>query len=464
MSTPHALRNTQHAIRSIHIIGIGGIGLSAIARVLLARGVRVSGSDQAASPITDELARLGATIHIGHRAENVGEAEMVLVTSAVSADNPEIIEATRRGLRIVKRTEFLRDLTRGKKTIAIAGTHGKTTTTAMIATILVNAGRDPDVIVGGIVPELGGNARAGQGDYFVIEADEYDHAFLGLFPYIAIVTSIEMDHPDMFHDVDDVARAFREFMQQTTTDGVVIGCGDSVRVAAELQHLARRTVRYGLGAANEWRVRAITPNARGGSDFVVWRGGKEIGDWRLEVPGEHNVLNALAAIATADALGIDLEIARNTLATFRGVSRRFEIRGEFRGVTIVDDYAHHPTEIRATLAAARARFPRRTLWAVFQPHTFSRTRALVDEFARAFEDADHVIVTEIYAAREHESYGVSGADIVARMTHCDARFIATLEETSRFVSERLQVGDVLITLGAGDVNRVGEIVAHERGA
>lgn len=448
----------------IHIIGIGGIGLSAIARVLLARGVRVSGSDQVASPLTDELARLGATIHIGHRAENIGDAEMVLVTSAASDDNPEIVEARRRGVRIVKRNEFLRDLTRDKKTIAIAGTHGKTTTTAMIATILVNAGYDPDVIVGGIVPELGGNARAGQGDYFVIEADEYDRAFLGLFPYVAVVTSIEMDHPDVFRDVDDVTRAFREFIRQTTTDGAVIGYGDSPRVVTELQGVNRRTARYGLGALNDWHARAITPNARGGSDFVVWHQGKETGDWRLEIPGEHNVLNALAAIATTDALGIDLDVARTTLAQFRGVARRFEIRGEFGGVTIVDDYAHHPTEIRATLAAARARFPQRTLWAVFQSHTFSRTRALLDEFARAFTDADHVIVTEIYAARERESYGVSGADIVARMTHRDARFIPTLEEASRFLSERVQVGDVLITLGAGDVNRVGEIVARERGA
>lgn len=461
MFTPHASRNTQHAIRHIHLIGIGGIGLSAIARVLLARGVRVSGSDQNAAPLTDELARLGATIHIGHCAENIGEAEMVLVTSAVSADNPEVVEATRRGLPIVKRSAFLRDLTRGKKTIAVAGTHGKTTTTAMIATILMNAGRDPDVIVGGIVPELGGNARAGQGDYFVIEADEYDHAFLGLSPYVAVVTSIEMDHPDMFRDVDDVTRAFREFMHQVIPDGIVIGYGDSARVTAELQRLARRTVRYGWDAANDWCVRAITPNARGGSDFVVWHAEQEIGEWRLEIPGAHNVLNALAAIATADALGIDLEIARDTLAKFHGVARRFEVRGEFRGVTVVDDYAHHPTEIRATLAAARARFPQRTLWAVFQPHTFSRTRALLAEFVCAFEEADHVIVTEVYAARERESYGTSGADIVARMTHRDARFIATLEETSRFLREHVQAGDVLITLGAGDVHRVAEILMRE---
>jgi UDP-N-acetylmuramate--alanine ligase len=448
----------------IHIVGIGGIGLSAIARVLLARGVHVSGSDLTASPITDELARLGAQIFIGHRAENVGDAEMVLVTSAAPEDNPEIIEARRRHVRIVKRAEFFRDLTYGKQTIAIAGTHGKTTTTAMIATILTRAGKDPEAIVGGWVPEFRGNARAGQGNYFVVEADEYDRAFLGLSPDVAVVTSIEMDHPDVFRDVDEVARAFHEFMQQVSPNGVVVGCGDAARVVAELERLNRRVVRYGLSATNDWCAHAIHPNAQGGSDFVVSHRGMTLGDWRLAIPGQHNVLNALAAIAAASEVGVDLDIARTTLAHFRGVARRFEIKGEFRGVTIVDDYAHHPTEIRVTLATARARFPQRTLWAVFQPHTFSRTAALLDEFANAFGDADHVIITEVYAAREHESYGVSGAQIVARMKHRDARFIATLEETRRFLAERVQAGEVLITLGAGDVNRVGEMIARERGA
>lgn len=449
--------------RRIHIIGIGGIGLSAIARVLLARGVQVSGSDQTASPITDELARRGAKIFIGHRAENLGDVDLVLVTSAAPEDNPEIVAARRRKLRIVKRYEFFPELTAGKKTIAVAGTHGKTTTTGMIAMILANAGLDPDAVIGGVIPELGGNARAGQGDYFVIEADEYDRAFLGLRPTIAVVTSIEMDHPDVYRDVEEVASAFREFMQLVPRDGCVIGCGDFAKVTTELQRLGTRVVRYGFNADNDWRASAITPNTRGGSDFVVWRGREEIGDWRLEIPGRHNILNALAAIAAANQVGVDLEIARQTLQEFRGVARRFEIKGEFRGITIVDDYAHHPTEIRAALATARTRFPDRKIWAVFQPHTFSRTEALLDEFADALADADHVIVTEIYAARERNERGVSGMQIINRMSHRDARFIASLDAVMEFLIKHLNVGDVLITLGAGDVNRVGERIAHVRG-
>jgi len=448
----------------VHIVGIGGIGLSAIARVLLARGVQVSGSDQTASPMTDELARLGAKISIGHRAENLGDVDLVLVTSAAPEDNPEIVQARRRKFRIVKRYNFFPELTMGKTTIAVAGTHGKTTTTGMIAMILANAGLDPDAVIGGIIPELGGNARAGQGKYFVIEADEYDRAFLGLRPAIAVVTSIEMDHPDIYRDVDEVASAFRKFMRLVPREGIVIGWGDAERVARELKQVAgTRVVRYGFNVDNDWRARDVVPNAQGGSDFVVWRGGEEIRDWRLEIPGTHNVLNALAAVVVADAVGVDLEIVRATLKDFRGAARRFEIKGEFRGVTVVDDYAHHPTEIRATLAAARMRYPNRNIWAVFQPHTFTRTKALLEEFANAFADADHVIVTEIYAARECDNRGVSGAHIVNRMTHRDARFIASLDTTAEFLIDRLNTSDVLITLGAGDVNRVGERIARERG-
>ena len=445
--------------RRVHIIGIGGIGLSAIARVLLARGVQVSGSDQIASPITDELARLGAKIFIGHRAENLGDAQadLVLVTSAAPDDNSEIVEAKRRKLRIVKRYGFFAELTAGKKTIAVAGTHGKTTTTGMIATILANAGLDPDAVIGGIIPELGGNARAGNGKYFVIEADEYDRAFLGLRPMIAVVTSIEMDHPDIYRDVDEVASAFREFMRFVPRDGVVIGCGDAERVARELRELGEtRVVRYGFDAANDWRASDVMPNAHGGSDFVVWRGATRVGEFALQIPGKHNVLNALAALVVADAVGVDLQSARTTLIDFRGAARRFQVKGEFRGVTIVDDYAHHPTEIRATLAAARVRFPNRNIWAVFQPHTFTRTAALLDEFANAFGDADHVIVTKIFAAREKDDLGISSRNLVRRMQHRDAQYVAQLGDIAGYLTTHLKSGDVLVTLGAGDVDGVGE--------
>jgi UDP-N-acetylmuramate--alanine ligase len=447
--------------RHIHLVGIGGIGLSAIARVLVARGVTVSGSDQTASAITDELAKLGVKIFIGHRAENIGDADLVLVTSAAPIENPEIIEARRRGIQVDKRYDFFSELTQDKKTIAIAGTHGKTTTTGMIAAILVSAGLDPDVIVGGIIPELGSNARAGQGDYFVVEADEYDRAFLGLRPTIAVVTNIELDHVDIYRDVNDVAQAFGEFMRLVPQDGLMVGCGDSETVVKELEDLGETPIaQYGFGEANEWRAVNVQPNDLGGNDFAVTHNQSLVTNYRLQIPGRHNVLNALAAIAIADYLKIDLNVIRATLAKFRGAARRFEIKGEFRGVTIIDDYAHHPTEIRATLAAARTRYANRQIWAVFQPHTYSRTKALLDEFAQSFHDADHVIITDVYAAREQDNLGVSAAQIVGKMNHRDARFIAPLDECAGFLSTHLKLGDILITLGAGDVNRVGARIAE----
>ncbi len=449
--------------RRVHIVGIGGIGLSAMARVLLARGAQVSGSDQVASAMTDELTRLGVRVFIGHRAENLGDADLVLVTSAAREDNVEVMEARRRGIRVARRYDFFPELTAGKTTIAVAGTHGKTTTTGLIATILADAGLDPDAVIGGVIPELGGNARAGCGDYFVVEADEYDRAFLGLRPRLAVVTSIEMDHPDCFRDVDAVERAFREFLARVPPDGVVIGCGDAERVARVLQTAPARGVRYGFGADNDWRASDARVNAQGGSDFVVWRGGARVGEFALRIPGLHNVSNALAALVVADGVGVDFSRARETLARFRGAARRFEVKGEFRGVIVVDDYAHHPSEIRATLAAARRRYPGRAIWAVFQPHTYSRTDALLDEFAAAFVDADHVIVTEIYAARERESHGVSSAHIVERMEHRDARFIGALERCVEFLARNVRAGDVLITLGAGDVNRVGQWFVQAQG-
>ncbi len=443
--------------RRVHLIGIGGIGLSAIARVLLARGDRVSGSDMHPSPITEELARLGAEIYIGHRAANLGDADLVLVTSAAPPDNPEVIEARRRGIRIVKRYDFFPELTAGKKTIAIAGTHGKTTTTGMIATILTNAGLDPTAIIGGIIPELGGNARAGSGEYFVVEADEYDRAFLGLSPTIAIVTSIEMDHPDIYRDLDAVAEAFHQFIARVPSDGVIIAWGDGERVQKEIEEIrGTKVVRYGLGARNDWRATDVMANARGGSDFTAWRGDECLGKFSLSVPGRHNVLNALAALVAADSVGVAMPSARETLAKFEGAARRFQVKGQARGITIVDDYAHHPSEIRATLSAARERYPERAIWAVFQPHTYSRTRALLDEFANAFSDADHIVVIRVFAARERESMEVSGAQIVARMKHRDSRFIATKEECEQYLAARLDDGDVLITLGAGDVYKIGE--------
>ena len=444
----------------IYLIGIGGIGLSAIARVLLAQGYRVSGSDMRASAITDALAREGITVHIGHDAGHLPpDVALVIVSSAVPVDNPEVVAAQQRGIPVVKRAEVLGAMMAGKVGIAVAGTHGKTTITALIALTLMRAGCDPTFIVGGVLQDLGTNARAGQGPYFVIEADEYDHTFLGLRPQIAVVTNIEMDHPDCYPDLESMIEAFRRFLALVPPDGCVVGCGDDQRVRGLLGELrGTRRITYGLGAGVDWRATDIRANPAGGSDFLVRHAGRDFGRFSISIrlSGVHNVQNALAVLAVAHHLGLDQEAVREALAEFRGTGRRFEHKGTVAGVTVIDDYAHHPTQIRATLAAARARFPQGAIWAVFQPHTYSRTKALLDEYAASFGDADHVIVTAIYAAREHDTLGVSAADLVARMSHPDARLIADLGAATDYLAGHVRPGDVVITLGAGDGYLVGE--------
>jgi UDP-N-acetylmuramate--alanine ligase len=447
----------------IHLIGIGGIGLSAIARVLLEEGRRVSGSDLKLSSITDALADLGATIYQGHRAENVGDADLVVVSSAIPADNPEAAAACARGIPVVKRDWMLGRMVESRFGIAVAGSHGKTTITAMIALCLTEAGLDPTFIVGGIMENLGTNARAGRGEHFIVEADEYDRTFLGLKPNIAVVTNIEMDHPDCYPELDDLVEAFREFVNLVPADGCIIGCGDEERVRGVLEVGSwklevGRVITYGLGEGVDWRAVDVRPNEGGGSDFVALHEGQPVGEFSLRIPGLHNVQNSLAVLAVAYQVGLHLAGVGKTLRSFRGVQRRFEVKGEVNGIIVIDDYAHHPTQIRTTLRAARERYPERTIWAVFQPHTYSRTRALLGEFAASFADADHVVVTDIYAAREFDDLGVSAADIVARMKHPDTRYIPGLDETSGHLLDHLKPGDVLLTLGAGDGYKVGEDV------
>jgi UDP-N-acetylmuramate--alanine ligase len=468
----------------VHLIGIGGIGLSAIAKVLLEEGYRVSGSDLKLSPITDGLVGLGAKVYKGHRAENVGEADLVVVSSAVPADNPEVIAAREKGIPVVKRDRMLGRMMKGRFGIAVAGSHGKTTITAMIALVLTEAGLDPSFIVGGILDNLSTNAKAGRGEHFVIEADEYDRTFLGLRPRIAVVTNIEMDHPDCYPELDDLVEAFRNFLHLVPANGCIIGCGDEERVrgilgAREQGSRGARgqgskgagkqgsrgageqgpsVVTYGLGEGVDWRAVDIRSSEGGGSDFVALHGGQSVGEFALRIPGLHNVQNALAALAVSDYLGLDLTDVRETLQRFQGVRRRFEVKGEVNGIVVIDDYAHHPTQIRTTLATARKCYPDREIWAVFQPHTYSRTKALLDEFAASFADADHVVVTDIYPAREFDDLGVSAADIVTRMKHPDARYISGLNEAADHLLNHLKPGDVLITLGAGDGHKVGEDV------
>ena len=450
----------------VHFIGIGGSGLSAIARLLLESGYEVSGSDRALTPFAEEVRKAGAQVYIGHHPRNIGNADWVVRSSAVPDDNPEVQAAKRAGIPIYKRADFLGRLMEDKTGIAIAGTHGKTTTTAMTAWALTQLGRDPSFIVGGVLNNLGVNARAGKGKLFVIEADEYDYMFLGLKPQIAVVTSLEHDHPDLFPTLEAMYLAFEKFVDLLPEDGTFIACAEDPGAMALIPHVrqsGRNVISYGMQSEMTintpfWvQAREVQPNQRGGFDFMVASnlGGKtsNFAQVSLQVPGVHNVRNALAVFAITGALGLSWTKTAEALAEFSGTGRRFQLRGEVNGISIFDDYAHHPTEIRATLAGARARFPGRRIWAVWQPHTYSRTQTLFLEFSRAFKDADEVIVTEVYAAREPKQEFTS-AEIVSAMPHLSARYIATLPEVTRYLIENLRSGDVVLVLSAGDADQV----------
>ena len=446
-------------MKRFHIVGIGGSGMSAIAKVLLESGYSVSGSDQALSPVAEALAKSGADVHVGHAADNVGEAEAVIISSAVPADNVEILEAQARGLPVYKRADFLGQLMEGHTGVAVAGTHGKTTTTGLIALMLDRAKLDPSFIVGGVLADYGTNGHAGQGRPFVIEADEYDRMFLGLKPTVTVVTNVELDHPDIYPTLKEMQEAFREFTRLLPPDGLLVACADDScarRLAEERRAAGGPVCLYGLRRDGvDYRADSLQMNGAGGYDFLVVKGGSTLGLARNRLPGEHNVLNSLAALAVADYFGVDFNTARSALADYRGVGRRFEVKGEAGGVTVVDDYAHHPTEIRATLAAARRRFAGRPLWVMFQPHTYSRTRALLADFAASFVEADHVIVVDIFRSREAPDGTISAADIVKRMKDVDARHIPALEDAAAYLCTNLRPGDVLLTLGAGNGDWVG---------
>jgi UDP-N-acetylmuramate--alanine ligase len=444
----------------IHLIGIGGTGLSAIARVLLEMGHTVSGSDSLESAFTHDLEAAGAIIHIGHRPENIRNADLVVRSSAIPDDNPEVIAARAFNILVLKRADFLGSLMDGKIGIAIAGTHGKTSTTAMIAWVLFSQKRDPSFIVGGVLSNLGVNARAGKGPLFVIEADEYDRMFLGLRPAIEVVTNIEYDHPDCYPTPADFQEAFVEFMYKLPVDGVLVACNDDPGARYLLEKaeiLGKSVIPYGLVSPSEsgkpLQVSAgkLVPNEKGGFSFDASVQGN-LAHIELQVPGRHNVLNALAALAVSQLLKLPLQDSVRALELFTGSKRRFEVRGEVNGIVIVDDYAHHPAEIIATLAAARARYPTRRIWAVWQPHTYSRTQALLDGFASAFVDADEVIITEIYPARESQQT-FSSRQVVDAMTR-EVHFIPTLSEVSDFLSRNLHSGDALLVLSAGDADRI----------
>lgn len=450
-------------MKHIHFIGIGGTGLSAIARILLESGYTVSGSDQLPGVFTRELEQAGVVIMIGHSAVNVQGADVVIRSSAIPDDNPEVKAALVEGIPVLKRAEFLAQLMQGHICVAIAGTHGKTTTTAMVAWMLKSLGEDPSYIIGGISKDLGGNAHAGKGRIFVIEADEYDHMFLGLEPVIAVVTYMEHDHPDCFPTPADYRNAFADFVHRIKWGGCLLVCRDDPGAHSLIGEVTtgRKAKDYGINPLAQYRANILEATPGKGFTFEAYNGRQHcLARVSLQVPGEYNVRNALAALAVADALELDLEKAGKALEAFTGTGRRFDLRGEAGGVTIIDDYAHHPTEIRATLAAARSRYPNSRLWVVWQPHTYSRTRALLDEFAHSFNDADQVVVTEIYAAREH-SNGFSAAQVVEKMPHPGAVFKPTLADASAYLLKSLQRNDVLLVLSAGDADQISTRVLEE---
>ncbi|MGC9468554.1 MAG: UDP-N-acetylmuramate--L-alanine ligase [Anaerolineae bacterium] len=448
-------------IERVHIVGIGGAGMSAIARVLHGRGLRVRGSDRRSSPTTDALRSEGIGVVTGHAPENVGDADLVLASSAVPDDNVELRAARRRMIPVVRRSEFLPVLTAGYEVIAVAGAHGKTTVTGMIASLLSEAGLDPTYIVGGLVSSLETNGHSGGGRYFVIEADEYRSTFLALRPNIAVVTNVEFDHPDCFADVGAVQSAFDEFAANIVPGGLLVACGDDriVRaLAAERQAQGERVTLYGKRDAADlvWRAVDIRGNAQGGISFDVEHRGERLGEIALKIPGEFNAANALAALGVAAEVGIDWEISHRVLAGFEGTARRFEVLGDVDGITVIDDYAHHPTQIRGVLSAARQRYPGRRLVAAWEPHTFSRVRALYGEFMGSFGEADLLVVLPIYAAREPDDGTMTAAGLASEIAHPSVTSAATLDEAVALLAGIARPGDVVLLMGAGNEYIVGE--------
>ncbi|HUV70573.1 MAG TPA: UDP-N-acetylmuramate--L-alanine ligase [Terracidiphilus sp.] len=454
---------SQHA----HFIGIGGIGMSGIAEILLNLGMKVSGSDLRRGPVTDRLAQLGATIYEGHEAGHVAGATVVVTSSAVSAANPEVVEAHAQKIPVIQRAEMLAELMRLKYGIAIAGMHGKTTTTSMVASVLAAGGLDPTVVVGGRVNALGSNARLGSSQYLVAEADESDRSFLKLSPILAVVTNLDREHMDSYQDMADVERVFLEFMNRLPFYGAVTACIDNALLKGILPRVRRRVLTYGVDAEADYRLefleaaKAVTEGRF--ARFMIHTASGPLGPFELHVPGRHNVLNATAAVAIACQLEVPAEKIAEGLGHFRGVDRRFQLCGTARGVTVVDDYGHHPTEIRATLAAARE-CGHRKIHVVFQPHRFTRTLDLMDEFAGAFGDADTVNVLPIYAASEEPIPGVTAERLVAKIVGPKVEFVPDFAGAVAVVAAAAGEGDLILTLGAGNVSHLAPQILAALGA
>jgi len=451
-------------LQRIHFVGIGGIGMSGIAEVLLNLGYKVSGSDLKSSAVTQRLASLGAITFEGHRAENIVSAEVVVTSSAIAADNPEVTEAHKLHIPVIQRAEMLAELMRLKYGIAIAGMHGKTTTTSMVAAVLAAGGLDPTVVVGGRVDAMGSNARLGKSQYLVAEADESDRSFLKLSPILSVVTNIDREHMDCYRNMRDVKKTFLEFMDRVPFYGMVVACNDDPLLRRLLPEAQRRTVTYGTKRGSDFLIKVLSSAAKSAAEmgnplsrFSVRYRTEDLGEFTLHVPGVHNVLNATAAIAVGVGLDINTGAIRSALDHFRGVDRRFQLRGRAAGISVIDDYGHHPTEIRATLAAAKqCGFGK--IHVIFQPHRYTRTRDLIEEFTNAFSDADSLFVLDIYAASEKPIEGITGESLARRIGEKSgkpAQYVSSFSDAVASAASAARDGDMILTLGAGSVSQLG---------
>ena len=448
-----------HKPLHIHFIGIGGISMSGLAEILLEEHFTVSGSDAKESPLTRTLEERGAKIFYGQRASNIEDSVQVVVyTAAIHPDNPEFACAESKGIPMLTRAQLLGQIMRNYDTpIAVSGTHGKTTTTSMISHILLAGNCDPTISVGGILPAIGGNIRVGQSETFLTEACEYTNSFLSFFPKISIILNMDADHLDFFKDIEDIRHSFRKFAKLLPADGTLIINADTPAYEEIIRDLPCRVITYGLEHEAEYTTRDISYDEFGHATFTAYHNGQPSGTYTLQVPGIHNVSNALSAIAVGELLGLPKQAITEGLDGFKGTDRRFQLKGTVGGVTVIDDYAHHPTEIEATLHAAK-NYPHKTTWCVFQPHTYTRTKALLPEFAKALTLADHVVLADIYAAREKNTIGISSQDLQREIqelgTPCE--YFPTFDEIENFLLKSCTQGDLLITMGAGDVVNIGE--------
>lgn len=444
---------------SVYFVGIGGISMSGLAEILTDAGFRISGSDRTPSPITRQLEQKGIRVFYGQKASNVPpETDCAVLTSAIREDNPEYVEIRRQQIPYLSRAELLGQMMKNYATpIAVSGTHGKTTTTSMISEILLKADTDPTLSIGGILKTIGGNIRVGKSGYFVTEACEYTNSFLSFYPRIGIILNIEEDHLDFFKDIDDIRRSFRKFALLIPADGCLIVNGDIDNVGEITEGLSCRVITFGMDSCNDYCPLKISHDVMAHSTFLLRSPGNAARDFTLGIPGDHNVSNAMAAIALADLLDIGTAVTADALASFAGTDRRFEYKGTIGGVTIIDDYAHHPTEITASLKAAQ-NYPHNRVWCVFQPHTYSRTKAFLKDFAQALCLADEIILADIYAAREQDTLGISSRtlqkEIMALGREC--HYFPSFDEIENFLLENCINGDLLITMGAGDVLKIGE--------